>query len=119
METNRVNQHLIGLSYNEIIPKLEFIDDPGDCCGWSSLDEIGSIPDDVSVDDLVLKDCVSIDYASGATQCRSVLNFVFTTKEGDEVVLGYELSAGSGSGWSYGAFIEIKHDGQTLAEERW
>lgn len=119
METNRVNQHLIGLSYNEIIPKLEFVDDQGDCCGYSSLIEIGDIPKDISADDLVLKDCVSIVYNSSYSEGRSVLNFVFSTKAGDEVVLGYELEAGSGSGWSYGAFIRIEHEGKTLAEESW
>ena len=119
METNRVNQHLIGLTYDELIPKLEFINDPGDCCGYSSCEESTAIPEGVNVHELVLKDCVQITYESDRSSGRSVLNFVFTDKEGNEVVLGYELEAGSGSGWSYGAFIIIEHEGKTLAKESW
>ena len=121
METTRVNQHLIGLTYDELIPKLEFIDDQGDCSGYSFYEERTAIPKGVNVHELVLKDCVSITYETNGNfgPSRSVLNFVFTDKEGNEVVLGYELVAGSGSSWSYGAFIIIEHEGKTLAEESW
>ena len=44
METTSVNQHLIGLTYDELIPKLEFIDDQGDCCGYSFYEERTAIP---------------------------------------------------------------------------
>ncbi len=121
METTRVNQHLIGLTYDELIPKLEFIDDPGGGCGYSFCEESTAIPKGVNVHELVLKDCVSITYETDINfgPSRSVLNFVFTDKEGNEVVLGYELEAGSGSGWGYGAFIIIEHEGKTLAKESW
>ena len=106
MKTEQVNQHLVGMSYNDIVPKLEIVQDHGDCCGYSSCEQKEVIPSHVDVDKLVLRDCVRISYGDEtmdqfASGSRSVLNFVFTDGSGD-LILGYELSAGSGSGWGSG-----------------
>lgn len=122
MKTEQVNQHLVGMSYNDIVPKLSVVEDQGDCCGYSSCEQKEVIPSHVDVNNLVLKDCVRIsyedeedNYASGS---RSVLNFVFTDGNGD-LILGYELSAGSGSGWEYGAWVELRLEDTALASESW
>lgn len=118
METTRINQHLIGMSYKDIVPKLEIFEDSGDCCGYASCEQVGVIPDHVDIEKLVCKDCVKIEYDESYCGNRSVVNFVFTDGEG-ELILGYELSAGSGSGWSYGAYVQLKLGDEVLAEESW
>lgn len=117
METTKVNQHLIGLSYNDIVPKLEFIENEGDCCGYASYDVVSELPEGTSTNNLVLKDCVQIQYDKEYAD-RCVLNFVFSAPEG-ELILGYELTAGSGSGWTYGAFVKVKLNDEVLAAASW
>ena len=119
MHTEKVNQHLIGIKYEELIPHLEFLEDHVDCCGFASCKEVEHIPEHVDKSNLVLKDCVSISYDPDYCEARSVINFVFSDGHEGELILGYELSAGSGSGWSYGAYVQVKFNGDTLAEESW
>lgn len=118
METNRVNQHLVGSKYEDILPKLSIFEDQGDCCGYASCEEQFTLPLDTDIAKLVLKDCVQIDYNEDYDGSRSVVNFVFTDGEG-EWILGYKLSAGSGSGWGYGAYVQLKLGDEVLAEESW
>lgn len=115
MNTEKVNQHLIGKTYRDIVDNLEEKGDHGDCCGWYSCD-ITNLPEGTDLDSLILKDCVQIDYSEDSCSSRSVLNFVFADGEMGEVILGYELAAGSGSGWSYGAYVSLHLDGQELIQ---
>lgn len=117
MNTEKVNQHLIGKSYREIVDNIEIVEDGVDCCGWAGC-EITHMPEGVDLDSLVLKDCVQIDYAEDDFS-RTVLNFVFADGNEGEVILGYELSAGSGSGWSYGAYVSLKLGDEELASASW
>lgn len=120
MNTEKVNQHLIGKTYRDIIDRLEITEDGGDCCGWSSCEVITDLPANVNVEELVLSDCVQITYdQSSYDNDRNVINFMFSTLDGGTVILGYELSAGSGSGWSYGAYVSMKLDGEELASASW
>lgn len=116
MNTTKVYQDLIGKSYNDIVNRLEIRETEGDCCGWSSC-EISNRPKKADLDTLILKGCVLIDY-SNENMSRQVLNFVFLDED-KEVVLGYDLAAGSGSGWAYGASVTLLLDGEELAEASW
>ena len=118
MKVEQVNQHLIGKSYHDIVDHLQWDEDGGDCCGWYNYEEFSGIPEDVNLSDLVLKDCTVIEYG-GDLKDRCVLNFVFVDKNESNVILGYELSAGSGSGWSYGAYVTCSHNGVELATTSW
>jgi hypothetical protein len=117
MESTLVNQHLIGKSYSEIVDHLQFDEDCGGCCGYASIEEISEIPKGIDKNKLTLKNCVEISYG-GEYNERVVLNFIFTDGEG-ELILGYELTASSGSGWSYGAYAKIMHENQLLAGVSW
>lgn len=117
METNLVNQHLIGKSYTEIVDHLEFDEDCGGCCGHASIEEVTGVPSGTDTSKLTLKNCVEICYSDSYND-RVVLNFVFTDGEG-ELILGYELNASSGSGWSYGAYAKIIHENEVLAAVSW
>jgi hypothetical protein len=121
MNTTEVHQDLIGKPYADIIERLVIESDGGDCCGWADCEQTGVIPEGVDTSTLTLKGCVEITYDEdyGREIDRRVLNFIFTTPNGSEVLLGYELSAGSGSGWSYGAWVTIKLDDKVLAEASW
>ena len=117
MESTLVNQHLIGKSYAEIVNHLEFDEDCGGCCGYASIESVSDIPEGIDTGKLILKNCVEICY-SGEYNDRVVLNFIFTDGEGD-LILGYELNASSGSGWSYGAYAKIIHENEVLAAVSW
>ena len=118
METTRVHQDLIGKSYSDIVSKLKIDEDHGDCCGYASCETTDNvIPEGVDTENLVLIDCVHIQYKS-EYDSRSVLNFVFTDGIGD-LILGYELSAGSGSGWGYGAYVTLSYEDRELASASW
>lgn len=119
MDITTVHEALIHKSYADVVPHLAFIEDHGDCCGWAKIKEVASIPDDVDVNKLILVGCTLTNYTNSHDDMdRQVLNFVFKDKQ-HEVVLGYELSAGSGSGWSYGAYAKILHGSDELAAVRW
>lgn len=119
MDAVKVNQHLIGKSYKDIVDHLEIVEEQGDCCGYAGANVCTALPADLDTSTLVLKDCVQISYEEEYASARTVLNFIFSTPNGDEVVYGYELSAGSGSGWSYGAYVKLMLQGEVLAEESW
>ena len=119
MQTTKVHQNLIGKSYDETVERLEITSDQGDCCGFASCDELDGVPAGVNTDELVLKDCVLIEYDGEGYDDRKVLNFIFVNPKGDELLLGYELCAGSGSGWCYGAWVSLSLDGEELATASW
>lgn len=120
MNTYKVHQDLVGLSYHEIVDHLKIEEDGGDCCGYADW-EVTDLPSDVGPDSLILKDCVQIDYPTQGygTGARSVLNFIFTCKGKGEAILGYDLTAGSGSGWSYGAYVKLSLGDKELLEVSW
>lgn len=119
MNVKPVNDHLIGKTYDQIIPLLDFYEDQGDCCGYARWEEVGDhdLPFDLDTSLLVLEGCTLIEY-DDHSEGRVVHNFVFNYK-GDKVILGYELTAGSGSGWAYGAYVKMSLDNETLAEVWW
>lgn len=117
METTRVHQDLIGKSYDEIKSALSIVEDQGGCCGVAGCDVEDVVPHGVDVSKLRLKDCVQIEYDESHGS-RVVLNFVFSDGE-REIILGYELSASSGSGWSYGAYVELSLGDRVLASASW
>lgn len=120
MQTTKVHQNLIGKSYDETVKQLEITSDDGDCCGFASCTEPDAVPSDINTSELVLKDCVLIEYYSPyGNDDRKVLNFIFVNPKGDELLLGYELCAGSGSGWNYGAWVTLNLDGEELARVEW
>ena len=122
MNAEKINQHLVGLTYSDIVDRLVIDEDGGDCCGYAHCEENQPIPVDVDKSNLVLKDCIRLDYKDEESDSdgeRVVLNFVFGDGERGDLILGYELSAGSGSGWAYGAYVRLSHDGKVLAEASW
>lgn len=117
MKTTEVHKDLVGLTYNEIVTNLNILSDDGDCCGYARYDQT-NIPDGVDTDDLTLKACVKIEY-DDVDEDRKVLNFIFKTSNDSEVLLGYDLQAGSGSGWEYGAWIKITLKDKELISCDW
>lgn len=117
MLTTKVHQDLIGKTYKEIVEAIKIDEDNGGCCGYAECDEVSIIPDDVNKESLTLKDCVEIEY-DDRYEDRKVLNFVFTDGHGD-LILGYELRAGSGSGWNYGAYVALRLEDKDICEASW
>lgn len=117
-----VYQELIGKTYKEIVENLVIDEDQGDCCGYASCEVTQDIPQDVDLNSLVLKGCVeltrSCNYSDESTVNYSdestVFNFVFSTPDGDELVLGYTLDSGSGSGWNYGQYAKLSYKDKEL-----
>jgi hypothetical protein len=66
----------------------------------------------------VLRDVVKIDYDEDCSD-RVVVNFIFDAGDNKGVILGYELTAGSGSGWNYGAYCVLKCGEEDVAEASW
>lgn len=119
MNVTPVHEELIGMAYLDVISKIQIEDEQGDCCGYASCDEVtNEITDSVDVSTLTLKGLVEIEYDDRYND-RRVLNFIFVTPNGSELLLGYELSAGSGSGWSYGAWVSISLGDKQLSSASW
>ena len=118
METKSIMQHLIGKTYAEVIKNISIFDDQGDCCGYAECevkDFVSALEGHVYA---TLKDVVMISYASDDYD-RVVVNFIFDIGENKGVILGYELSAGSGSGWGYGAYCTLKYGDEEIASAQW
>ena len=114
METTKVMQHLIGKSYREIVDNLNIEDYPGDCCGYAEWDVTDEIAQKLNSDSAVLKDVVMIEYEEYSSD-RCVVNFIFDLGEERGLILGYDLTAGSGSGWAYGAFCTLSFKDEEIA----
>lgn len=109
-----VYQELIGKTYKEIVENLVIDEDCGDCCGYASCEVTQDIPQDVDLNSLVLKGCVELTRSCNYSDESTVFNFVFSTPDGDEVVLGYTLDSGSGSGWNYGQYAKLSYKDKEL-----
>ena len=122
MKTTQIMQHLIGKSYKEILVHLRTEGDEGDCCGWCECyieDSLLNLKDKAEA---VLVDVVEIDYSDDDdSDCsdRSVINFIFDLGDKKGLILGYDLQAGSGSGWSYGAYVTLYFDKEEVASASW
>jgi len=114
METTKVMQHLIGKSYREIVDNLKIDDDQGGCCGYAEWEIKDEITQKLNPDSAVLKDVVRIDY-NDEYQTRSVVNFIFDLGGEQGLILGYDLTAGSGSGYLYGAFCTLSFKDEEIA----
>lgn len=121
MKTTPIMQHLIGKTYKEIVDNLRTEEDGGDCCGWSECYVEDSLVDLKDKTEAVLVDVVEIDYSDEDTDCsaRSVINFIFDLGDKKGLILGYDLKAGSGSGWSYGAYVTLYFDKEEVASASW
>ena len=121
MKTTQIMQHLIGKTYKEIVDHLRTEEDGGDCCGWSECYIEDSLVNLEDKEAAVLVDVVEIDYLdedSDASE-RSVINFIFDLGDKKGLILGYDLQAGSGSGWSYGAYVTLYYDKEEVASASW
>jgi hypothetical protein len=120
MQTKKVHRHLLGKSYQEIIYALNIVEDNGDCCGWTQCkdqDSLTNLPLK-DKDRAILVDCILISYPEEHSS-REVLNFIFSLDGDDGLLLGYDLSAGSGSGWHYGASVSLRYKDELLAKASW
>lgn len=117
METTEVHHDLIGMKYDDVVTKLDITEDHGGCCGYASC-EVSGIPDSVDPEKLILKGCTLIEYDSHNDD-RKVLNFLFENDLGNQYIYGLDCQAGSGSGWSYGAYVSVKLGDKELVEASW
>lgn len=118
MKTEKIMGHLVGKTYKEIVEALSTDEDYGDCCGYASVDVIDNLKDKWNAQTAILFDIVKIDYDEDEGE-RVVVNFIFDLGDEKGLILGYDLSAGSGSGWSYGAFCTLKYETEEVASASW
>ena len=125
MKTTQIMQHLIGKTYKEIVELLRTEEDGGDCCGWSECSIEDSLVDLKDKAEAVLVDVVEINYSDeyfveySDVFERNVINFIFDLGDKKGLILGYDLKAGSGSGWSYGAYVPLYYDKEEVASASW
>lgn len=120
MKTEKIMQHLTGKTYKEVVEALSIEQDDGDCCGYAGVEIIDAVKDLEDADNAVLFDIVKIDYNDdGGDGERVVANFIFDLGDEKGLILGYDLSAGSGSGWSYGAFCTLKYGEEEVVSASW
>lgn len=120
MKTEKIMQHLIGKTYAEIISNLSISQDDGDCCGRADVEIQDALKDMESSHKAVLFDVVKIDYNGDEVEGeRVVANFIFDIGDEKGIILGYDLSASSGSGWSYGAFCTLKYKDEEIVSASW
>lgn len=118
MKTEKIMSHLIGKSYKDVVESVSFEEDYGDCCGYASVEVIDSLEGEWNAHSATLFDVVRIDYSEDSSD-RVVVNFIFDLGDKKGLILGYDLSAGSGSGWSYGAFCTLKYLNEEVASASW
>lgn len=114
MKTEQVMQHLVGKTYKEVVESLRVESWDGDCCGWSECTVSDMVKEIEDASDARLKHVVRIDYPEDEGE-RVVVNFIFDIGGGDGVILGYDMSAGSGSGWAYGAGCKLMYGTEEVA----
>ena len=121
MKTTQIMQHLIGKTYKEIVDHLRTEEDGGDCCGWSECSIEDSLVNLEDKESAVLVDVVEIDYSDEDSDVseRTVINFIFDLGDQKGLILGYDLQAGSGSGWAYGAYVTLYYDKEEVASASW
>lgn len=118
MNTEKILQHLVGKTYTEVVCKLSTEEEYGDCCGWSGVEINDMLSELEGNHKAKLVDVLMISY-DGDESSRVVVNFIFSLGGEDGLILGYDLSAGSGSGWSYGAYCTLKYEGEEVASASW
>ena len=121
MKTTQIMQHLIGKTYKEIVDHLRTEEDEGDCCGWSECSIEDSLVNLEDKAEAVLVNVVEIDYLAEDYDYseRNVINFIFDLGDQKGLILGYDLKAGSGSGWGYGAYVSLYYDEEEVASATW
>ena len=121
MKTTKIMQHLIGKTYKEIVGLLRTEEDGGGCCGWSKCFIEDSLVNLEDKDEAVLVNVVEIDYLAEDYDYsdRNVINFIFDLGDQKGLILGYDLQAGSGSGWDYGAYVTLYYDKEKVASASW
>lgn len=118
METTKIMQHLIGKTYKEVVENLLYEEGYGDCCGWSECNIEDSLESLSDKENAVLIDVVEIYYDEDDFE-RCVVNFIFDLGSNKGLILGYDLSAGSRSGWAYGAYVNLYYGEEEVASVRW
>lgn len=120
MKTEKIMQHLIGKTYSEVVANLSISQDDGDCCGYADVEITDYLKDINNADSAVLFDVVKIDYNDdGSEGERVVANFIFDLGSEKGLILGYDLSAGSSSGWSYGASCTLIYNDEEVVSASW
>lgn len=120
MKTEKIMQHLIGKTYKEVVVSLSISQDDGDCCGCANVEITDALKGIDTAASAILMDVIKIDYnqVSGEGE-RVVANFIFDLGEEKGLILGYDLSASSGSGWSYGAFCTLSYGDEEVVSASW
>lgn len=118
METTKIMQHLIGKPYSEVAASLRTEEDHGDCCGYADSDKSDQIAEVGAAKDAILVDVIQISYGY-TDEDRVVANFIFDAGDNKGLILGYDMTAGSGSGWQYGASCELYHGDDLVAGASW
>jgi hypothetical protein len=118
MNVTKIMQHLIGKTYKEVVENLRYEEDYGDCCGWSTCSVEDSLESLSDKENAVLIDVVEIIY-DGDDFERCVVNFIFDLGSNKGLILGYDMSAGSGSGWAYGAYVSLSYGEEEVASAQW
>ena len=118
METTKIMQHLIGKTYAEVTAALRIESDDGYCCGWADCEVTDHVQAIHNSANAKLQDVVQIDYSDDYSS-RVVVNFIFDIGGGEGVILGYDMEAGSGSGWTYGASCTLMYGEEEVANASW
>lgn len=122
MKTEAILHNLVGKTYREVVEAISITEDQGDCCGWSGDAVTDLLKDLEGKDAAVLVAVMKIEYEEHENPelCdRVVVNFVFDLGDKKGLILGHELSAGSGSGWGYGAYCTLHFNGEEIASASW
>lgn len=114
MKVEKIMQHLIGKSYQEVSASLNIKSDNGDCCGWAHCDVRDDIALLASNETTILADVIQYTYDDDDA-ARAVVNFVFNIGGNDGLILGYDMTASSGSGWSYGAYCDLYYGDELVS----
>jgi len=118
MKTETILHHLEGKTYKEVVDALSVTEDKGDYCGWSDHAVADGLKDLADKEKAVLVNVVKVEYEEGEWD-RVVLNFIFDLGDKKGLILGHVLSAGSGSGWHYGAYCTLRFNGEEIASASW
>lgn len=116
MKTEKIMQHLIGKTYQEVLDGLSIKKDDGMCCGCAECDVSDFVKQIQDAKNAKLVDAIKFDYADELFgESRVVVNFIFDVGDNKGVVLGYDLKAGSESGFMYGAVCDLFYKDELVA----
>lgn len=97
-----VNDDSIEVKLGEKTFKLEIVSDGGDCCGYADFTTNLLYSENDFRNPIITN--VSLEGGEGAYCDSSIITFYGESKP----LATIESEAGSGSGWSYGAFVSLK-----------